>query len=287
MHVSHGDLNGDGNLDFVVSAFGNNAVFEGFIVRLAPNYTSNFSLSDPFNNLTSGPRQTDLMDFDEDGDLDVVSVDYYGGKSSIVAYQITPSPFASAFYFQLFETNNSRGIVSVTAGDFDNDGVGDFIVADIVTDRILFYENTATDNVPAASINFNPFVNISTSVIDPTWVISEDLDADGDLDVIVSNNNGGTANQGFISVLENNAATLSTDEIEVERISTITSDTDVTILGMPSTVTNGSLYDINGRLVRKGILNTQHNHFSIDGLQPGIYILKLSTLNTSFKIVKQ
>ncbi len=72
------------------------------------------------------------------------------------------------------------------------------------------------------------------------------------------------------------------DENAIERILTSNSSLDYA-----TSAKSGDLYDISGRLVRTQKIDYKNKRFSLEGLQSGVYVLKLSGPTASIKIVKQ
>ena len=101
--------------------------FLDFPVNPAPSYYIDGTLSDA---VTVGPlidsHESNVVDYDDDGDLDVVAITY--GKVNE-----TFSVFVNdggSFQHQYVETDFNISGSSIEFGDFDGDGVGEFIVGD-------------------------------------------------------------------------------------------------------------------------------------------------------------
>ncbi|WP_298419720.1 T9SS type A sorting domain-containing protein [uncultured Kordia sp.] len=289
LHVTSTDLTNDGIQDLVYTSFGtgsepNNSTSStnGVKTLQSPSYNFGISLITNVTHNVAGTRKTVIDDFNENGVLDFIAVSASGTTTSIKSYN--PSQGETSHFIS---TDGSRNLVSIAAGDFDDDNVPDITAIDNTTNEILFFENTATSGSATTNISFNAATVLSSNVNAPTWIDAVDLDGDGDLDILTGNNGGGANPGGFITILRNDAIVLSTPEFEIKNIKVITSNSEVIISNIPSFIKQGELLDINGRLIHSVALNTQNNRISIEQLPVGIYILKLSALNTSFKIVKQ
>lgn len=289
LHITSTDLSNDGIQDLVYTSFGtgsephnSTSSTNGVKTLQSPSYNFGINLITNATHTVAGTRKTVIDDFNENGVKDYIAVSAAGSTTSIKSYN--PSQGETSHFLS---TDGSRNLISITSGDFDDDNVPDIVAIDNVTNEILLFPNNATSGVSTSNISFGATVALSSNVDLPTWVDAVDLDNDGDLDIIAGNNGSGTTPVGFLTILRNDAIVLSTPEFETQNIKIITSDSDIIISNIPSSVKSGSLYDISGRLIHTQELNSQKNRFSLDGLHSGVYILKLSSPNTSFKIVKQ
>lgn len=289
LHITSTDLSNDGIQDLVYTSFGtgsephnSTSSTNGVKTLQSPSYNFGINLITNATHTVAGTRKTVIDDFNENGVKDYIAVSAAGSTTSIKSYN--PSQGETSHFLS---TDGSRNLISITSGDFNDDNVPDIVAIDNVTNEILLFPNNASSGIATTNITFGATVALSSNVDLPTWVDAVDLDNDGDLDIIAGNNGSGTTPVGFMTISRNDAIVLNTPEFETQNIKVITSDSDITISNIPSSVKSGSLYDISGRLVHTQKLSTQNNRFSLQGLQSGVYILKLSSQNTSFKIVKQ
>jgi uncharacterized delta-60 repeat protein len=134
---------------------------------------------------TTTPIGIASADFDNDGDVDMVTADNFGPAQRVsvltnngqAAFSISSYPCA---------TYNPRGI---TTGDVNNDGWQDIVAVDQGGTALIWLNNGAG--------GFGSVITRST-LIDIVSVALADIDADGDLDMIVSGSSNG------VQILRNN-----------------------------------------------------------------------------------
>ncbi|MBP6606679.1 MAG: VCBS repeat-containing protein [Nitrospira sp.] len=184
-----GDLDGDGDLDAVVGEFlGTLRYYQNTGTASAPAYAEQTGSANPFNGIAVGLYSVPTLgDLDGDGDLDtVVGID----DGTLRYYQNTGTASAPAYAEQTGSANPFSGIdvgdYSVpTFGDLDGDGDLDVVVG-IDDGTLRYYQNTGTASAPAYAEqtgSTNPFTAIDVGRdVAPTM---DDLDGDGDLDLVV------------------------------------------------------------------------------------------------------
>ncbi|MGH1383444.1 T9SS type A sorting domain-containing protein [Kordia sp.] len=289
LHVTSTDITNDGIQDLVYTSFGtgsepNNSTSStnGVKTLQSPSYNFGINVITNATHTVAGTRKTVIDDFNENGVNDYIAVSASGAITSIKSYN--PSQGQTSHFIS---TDGSQNLISIAAGDFDDDNVPDIAAIDNITNEIILFPNNASSGIATTNISFGTTSVLSSMVNSPTWIDAVDLDSDGDLDIIAGNNGSGSNPVGFMTILRNDAIVLSTPKFETETIKVITSETEIIISNLPTTVTNSELYDVSGRRIHTQQLNTQNNRISIEEFSNGIYILKLSSPNTSFKIVKQ
>jgi Ca2+-binding RTX toxin-like protein/uncharacterized protein (DUF2141 family) len=187
------DLDGDGDLDAVVGEeFGALRYFENTGTAAAPVFSEGTGTANPFNGVDVGYYSAPTFaDLDGDGDLDAV----VGERAGILNYLENTGTASSPVFNPRKGTANPFNGVSVgeysapTFADLDGDGDLDALVgekAGTSTLRLRYFENTGTASTPAfeeRTGTANPFNGFPLPLYTtPTFA---DLDADGDMDVVV------------------------------------------------------------------------------------------------------
>tara|TARA_R110001592_G_scaffold230364_1_gene487193 strand:+ start:5005 stop:7788 length:2784 start_codon:yes stop_codon:yes gene_type:complete len=191
------DIDTDGDMDIV---YGNYYAPHFYFIEntgtpTAPAFgapqTNPFGLTDTPSGYSTTPSFADL---DNDGDLDLLTGDYYG---EFYYFENTGTSSVPAF---AAPQTNPFGITSIdrsapTLIDIDGDGDFDLLSGD-GDGNFYYFENTGTSSVPAfAAPQTNPFgltfvggsSYYSSGQSKPTFV---DIDDDGDLDLMAGDNDG-------------------------------------------------------------------------------------------------
>ncbi|WP_262733342.1 T9SS type A sorting domain-containing protein [Gaetbulibacter sp. NE] len=181
------DVNNDTYIDVIVSVNGDDKV-----VWYANDGTGNFPGGE--NTIVSGlnqPGDIDMIDFDDDGDLDIViSTAEYAANGRVDVYYNDLIPGGSvAFTVDANPVTDSGNVYlfDVDFADVNDDGNIDILVSDSFGDLAWFnkeLDGTYTKNI------------ISISMANPGTVESADMDDDGYNDLVITN--GGTAGNDLI-----------------------------------------------------------------------------------------
>jgi len=202
--IALADMDGDGDLDMVlggtdVSTFN---YFENTGSIGQPNWIQRGGAADPFGMayaaVASGRLTPTLIDYDRDGDIDLIM-----GDSSGVRYFENIGTTRQANLVERFATDSPFFGVPVgpnaqfALADLDADGDRDLLVSG--ADSVMqYYRNENTDEAPIwlpLNAGDNPFQLISNGALATT--VFYDVDRDGDLDAIVGDE------YGAVRVLEN------------------------------------------------------------------------------------
>ncbi len=188
------DLDDDGDLDLLggVYYYGDLYYYENIGDSVNPNFGA--KQTNPFN-IVPGSHGfgIDVIDLDDDGDLDIITSDYYGdfryyenvGNSAAPNYSV---PLSSPFGL----TTAPGWEATPTFMDVDNDGDLDlFVGTSTATNDIQYYENIGSKCQPLfTSPVQNPFGLLeSTSGSTREAATFGDMDRDGDLDLFVGTSN--------------------------------------------------------------------------------------------------
>ena len=168
--VHAGDVDGDGDLDLISASFNDDAV----------SWYENDGAAEPsftrivITTAADGASSVHTGDVDGDGDLDLMSASVLDG--TIAWYENDGG--ADPSFTRFIVTTMADGARSVYAGDLDGDGDLDLMSASKNDDTIAWYENDG-----GADPSFTRVV-ITTTVDGAQAVHADDLDGDGDLDLI-------------------------------------------------------------------------------------------------------
>ena len=169
------DIDGDGNLDILAS-------FEIDRIVFYKNFGNGDFGEDTLQFITAasntdGPRGVYSADINGDGDMDVLSASRWDNK--IAWYEnLGGGDFGNLQTNQRIITTNAIDAHSVYATDIDGDGDMDVLSASWDDNKIAWYENTDGEG------NFGPQLIITTDAAGANEVFAEDLDGDGDMDVL-------------------------------------------------------------------------------------------------------
>ena len=188
--VAIGDINNDGDNDIVAPIGTYLYVFEndGTPRNGEWNYNKVDSTS---RNVTS----IALADLNLDGWLDIIGAVYTSGTYRIIVYNNPHNPHSQYFNPIEIKYTTTNPIKALDVGDIDNDGDTDVIVG-LDNGTMIALENKL--HVPIGYNSQDPFSSgpwdskvINSKVGTSVNVLKiNDLDTDGDLDIIVGYNNG-------------------------------------------------------------------------------------------------
>jgi len=174
-NLAIGDIDGNGLVDLVVSfSDSDNSSVVAFEQNTVWNWTK--TVVDTFETLYA----VDLADIDGDTHLDIVVAEF-NGLDQLRWYKNDGSP-TPAFTRTNIAAQNV--IYDLKTGDVDGDGDADIVTIDWNTDSVIWFENSS-----GATPTFTARV-VETGVADLlSDVHLEDIDGDGDQDILVADRN--------------------------------------------------------------------------------------------------
>jgi hypothetical protein len=175
-NVTLGDVDGDGDLDFLTANYTSSTVS----VRLNDG-SGNFTAPalNPNPAVGTNTYSVVLGDLDGDGDLDLLAGCYYGNRVSVrlndgsgnfTAPALNPNPVVGDYP------------QSVALGDVDRDGDLDLLAANFTSNSVSVRLNDGSGNFSTPATN--PNVAIGSR---PNSLTLGDVDGDGDLDLLTAN----------------------------------------------------------------------------------------------------
>lgn len=169
------DIDGDGDIDIVSSTGGDSKI----VWQENIDGQGNFGPPQIITVDVDWPYSIYTTDLDGDGDYDILSAST--SDDTIAWYENLDGQ--GAFSPQQVISTEAEYALSVYASDLDGDGDMDVLSASSDDDKVAWYENMDGQG------NFGPQKIISTNANFNRSVFSEDIDGDGDMDVISQSSN--------------------------------------------------------------------------------------------------
>ncbi len=218
--MGHGDIDGDGDMDIVWSDLRSDRIFWSENVDGMGEFRVHHVIVEDDREFSS----IDVSDFDLDGDLDILATSALNDK--VVWYENLDG---NGFYSQeRIITLQLDGASQVSAVDLDNDGDMDVLASGIVEGAVGWFENVE------GNMNFSSIKMIDSFFYFEGEVVLVDIDADGDMDVIIAGflpgfvriySNNGTGNFDF-----NQGFNFVTSTLSTFRLGDIDGDGDLDII---------------------------------------------------------
>jgi hypothetical protein len=185
-----GDFTADGQPDIAIINYGNNIVS----VFRNSGFGGSLSFAPRIDFATgSNPRAITAGDMDGDGKPDIVVTNY---NSQTVSVYRNTGTFGSVAFASKVDYTTGVNPAALTVTDFDKDGRMDMAVVNEGSASVSIFRNTGTSGVLA----FASKVDYTTGAT-PRSIATGDFDADGDMDMVVSN-----AAAASVSVFKNTSS---------------------------------------------------------------------------------
>jgi hypothetical protein len=190
--VSAADVDGDGDLDVLAACLGSNV-----ISQLRNDGRGNFAppASNSTVSVSGSPYGMAVGDVDNDGNLDVVTAN---ANSSSVSVRLNNGSGSFTPHPTMPELTVAYGPQSIVLGDLDGDGDLDLVTPSAQFSGVVSVRLNNGAGVFAPPPGTGGLVAVGSV---PLGVALGDVDADGDLDLLAANSDGGT-----ISLRLNNGA---------------------------------------------------------------------------------
>ncbi|PTR01539.1 putative Ig domain-containing protein [Mucilaginibacter yixingensis] len=180
------DIDGDGKPDLVYANTGTGAV-SIYLNKSTGGPLTSTSLATKVdvNAPSEHPFCTRIADMNNDGKPDILYI--VGNSSSKLVLLLNTSKPGSVSFVQSYSHEAFSSMTDMVTGDFDNDGKTDF--AFIRPNDIVFYRNTTPTTGNIGTMTFAESITLK-GVASPSSLNAADMDGDGKLDMVFTENGG-------------------------------------------------------------------------------------------------
>jgi len=255
-HVALADLNRDGRLDIITANASSNTLSMLANSTAIGSTVASFAAAQSFSTGTQ-PTFITTADLNRDGVVDVIVANALSNTVSV--FLNTTAAGATTFGFATrADIATGTTPTSVAAGDMNQDGIVDLIVANKDEGSVSWLRNTTAINATAASFAAKQDIAVGNS---PVAVVLRDLNADGKLDIVATNSGAGT-----LSVRTNQTSPGSTT-LSVAAVQTVTVSGGATDVSVADFNQDGQL-DLASPGATMGVLAVALSNATILGIDP-------------------
>jgi len=250
-----GDMDGDGDIDVV-----SNGTYQWISWFENVDGQGDFSIQHVIETQGLYENAFDLDDLDGDGDLDIVSE-----KNDDLLWRENLDGLGN-FGPKTTINSDSEGVSDIHLADLDNDGFLDVLTSVTSDNKIAWYKNT--DGLGT----FGPQQLIETELIFPRSVYTDDLDNDGDLDVLTcaigynENRAGWYENLTILGVEKHDSKKVVLYPIPAKNTLIVANENGLQIKKI-------AIYDLLGRLIF--VAEKEFNTLDISNLASGILFVHI------------
>lgn len=171
--VYSADIDNDGDYDVISAGFSKIVWYEN------EDGNGSFGAQQIITSNAQAATSVFAIDIDGDGDIDVLSSSRQNNRIGWYENLNGNGSFGS----QQIISSNANNAINVYAADFDGDGDIDVVSASRGDDKIAWYENTNGNG------NFGAEQILTTNADFATSVYANDVDSDGDIDIVFASSN--------------------------------------------------------------------------------------------------
>ena len=259
--VFYADINGDGIKDVICDSSSNG---NGYPSWYENDGNGNFGTQQEITTNTSGSNYVLAEDVDDDGDMDVLNIEF--GSDIIAWYENTDGQ--GTFGPKKIITDEIHASRKIFIADLDNDGDPDILYNSqevIDSDYMAWRENDGHGNFGEEQV-------ITTNVIAPRGIFAADVDNDGDMDVFST-----SIADNKITWYENYTILGLEESLEIKiSLHPNPANTHVNLTSNSNFIINSIvIYDVMGRQAKQEFENT--NQIDISNLEAGVYFVTIRT----------
>ncbi|MEM6964457.1 MAG: T9SS type A sorting domain-containing protein [Bacteroidota bacterium] len=281
------DLDGDEDLD-VLSA----SAFDDKIAWYENLGGGTFSTENIISTGADAAATVQAVDLDNDGDMDVLAAS--AGDDKVAWHE---NQGGGTFSSQNIISLEADFVRCAHAADLDNDGDMDVVSASINDNKIAWYENLGAGDFGSQNLISSNMASTNGA----SWVYTEDLDGDGDMDVLCSIltddkvvwyenlGDGNFGNQNIITIAADGARSVFASDLDGDGdMDVLSASSGDNKLAWYENTTTTALFDSNYEIFDLKVYpNPVNDYISFRSLKSTIQGVELTIFNSQGQLVKK